>query len=231
MSILLQQMKWQFQLLYRNNLIFISVAVTAMYAGLFYLLRGLPNSEWILTLLIYNDPAIIGLFFLGLTVLMEKNQEILSALVVSPMNFHTYLLSRIIPLSIIGWGCALGMGIAIFRLDFDLLNFSIGVFSTCLIFCFFGLLLVAKSSEFLLFLLRSIPVLILMSLPLSNYFELTDIQLFKILPIQGPLNLIVHSYGEQLSGINVRLSYAMTLGWVLILYAIVYRYTKPKFGM
>ena len=45
-----------------------------------------------------------------------------------------------------------------------------------------------------MFLLKSIPVFIIMSLPLLNYFELTDIALFYLIPSQGALNLIIHSY-------------------------------------
>jgi len=231
MKTLLTQIKWQFTLLFRNNLIFISIAVTAIYAGLFYLLKGFSGSDGILTLLIYNDPAIIGLFFIGLLILMEKDQQVMSAFQVSPINFHVYMLARIIPLSIIGWACALGMAIAVFWMDFDAIHFSLGVFSTCLMFCLVGLFMLGNTSEFLLFLLRSIPVLILMSLPLINYYELADIQLLKFFPIEGPLQLILHSYGDKLSSAELMINYASTLVWIMILYGLVYRYLKPRLSL
>lgn len=231
MKTLITQIKWQFTLLYRSNLIFISIAVTVIYAGLFFLLKEFAGSEGILTLLIYNDPAIIGLFFIGLLILMEKDQQVMSAFQVSPMNFHVYMLARIIPLAIIGWACALGMAIAVLGTNFDALNFSLGVFSTCLMFCLVGLFMLGKTAEFLLFLLRSIPVLILMSLPLINYYELADIQLLRFLPIEGPLQLILHGYGEKLTSSQLMIYYASSLVWIVLLYVGVYRYLKPRLSL
>ena len=104
MNELIQQIKWQFTLLHRNNFITISIVVTAMYAIIFFAIRDLGNTDKVLTLLILNDLAIIGLFFIGLSVITEKDQQVLTALFVTPMSHHIYLLSRVLSLSIIGWG-------------------------------------------------------------------------------------------------------------------------------
>lgn len=227
MKTLLTQIGWQFQLLYRNNLIQISIAVTLLYVAIFYLLKDLPNMEGVLTLLIYNDPAIIGLFFIGLSVIMEKNQRVLSALFVAPLDMHIYLISRILPLSVLGWACALGMAFAIFGLDFQVLHFSVGVFATCVLFCYLGIFIVSRSSEFLLFLLKSIPWMILMSLPLLNYYEVTDVFAFNFLPMHAPLQLILGSYEPSLVSRDVWINYGLTCFWVVGIYALIYKYAAP----
>ena len=105
---------------------------------IFFVIRDLGNMDKVLTLLIYNDPAVIGLFFVGLSVIMEKNQRVLDALFVTPVNHHIYLISRILTLSIIGWACALGMALSILGTSFQIGHFSAGVFGTCLIFSIMG---------------------------------------------------------------------------------------------
>ena len=60
MKMFVQQFRWQLVILARNNIILLSVVVTAIYAIIFYALKGLPNMDKVLTLLILNDPAIIG---------------------------------------------------------------------------------------------------------------------------------------------------------------------------
>ena len=87
---LTQQLKWQFALLHKNNIIAISVAVTAIYALIFLAIKDLGNMDKFLTVLILNDPAIIGMFFIGVAILMEKKQQVLMALFVTPAN-HTFL--------------------------------------------------------------------------------------------------------------------------------------------
>ncbi len=223
MKTLLTLMKWQFKILHKNNLINISVAVTVMYALVFFLIRDFSNVDRFLTLLIYNDPAIIGLFFVGLSIILEKNNEILPALFVTPINHHVYLLSKILALSILGWACATGMTIALMGIDVGWLHFSFGVFTTCLIFSLAGVFVVSFTTEFLGFMLRSIPVMLLLSLPLLNYFNLTDIAFLKFSPIQGSLDMIDYSFYKKQDSLTIGLAYLTTLVWIPVLYFVVYR--------
>ena len=215
-------------ILHKNNLIAISVVVTVMYALIFFLIKDLGNMDKVLTLLIYNDPAVIGLFFVGLSIIMEKNQQVFSALFVTPVNHHVYLISRILTLSILGWACALGMGLALLGTSFHIGHFSAGVFGTTLLFSIMGVLVVSYTTEFLLFLLKSIPILIGLSLPLLNYFNLTDIGLFYFTPLQGSLNLIVNSYAETPVASELIYGYLSILFWVPLFYFIVFRIFKRK---
>ena len=223
MKDLLIQMKWQFIILAKNNLITISVVVTVLYSLIFFGIKDLGNLEKALTLLIYNDPAIIGLLFIGLSIIMEKNQRVLSALFVTPLQHHIYLLSRILTLSFLGWACAMGMALAVLGTSFHFIHFSFGVFGTCVMFSLMGILIVSYTSEFLLFLLKSIPVLLFFSLPLLNYFELTNIGIFYLMPIQGCLNLIIHSYNDSPSDSAIIYGYASLVFWIPLFYYIVYR--------
>lgn len=223
MRVLLSQLRWQFVILHKNNLIAISVVITAIYAVIFYFIKDLPNVEPFLTLLIYNDPAIIGLFFVGLSVIMEKNDNVLPALFVTPVSHHVYLISRVLALSIIGWACAAGMTLAILGSNIHWLHFSAGIFSTCLIFSLAGIFVVSYTTEFLNFMLRSIPVMLFLSLPLINYFELTDIVMFEFTPVQGPLNLIISSFHPISDMTSVYIAYVSTIIWIPIVYGGVYR--------
>jgi len=228
MKALFQQIKWQFMILHKNNLIIISVVMTVMYALIFLVIKDLGNMDKVLTLLIYNDPAVIGLFFVGLSIIMEKNQQVLSALFVTPMNHHIYLISRILTLSILGWACALGMGFSILGTSFYIVHFSVGVFGTCVLFSIMGVLVVSYTTEFLLFLLKSIPILIGLSLPLLNYFNLTDIGLFYYMPLQGCLNLIVNSYAESPIVSELIYGYISIVFWVPVFYFFTYRIFKAR---
>ena len=138
----LEQLRWQFIVLHRNNLIAISVGVTLIYAFIFYLFKDTPYTKEILTLLLYSDPALIGLLFFGLIIILERNQQVLSAFMVTPMSKHTYLWARVLSLSIIGWGCATGMALAVLGLSFDVAQFSVGVFFITLLFCLTGVILI-----------------------------------------------------------------------------------------
>lgn len=54
------------------------------------------------TVMIYTDPAAMGLFFMGAIILLEKSQRVDSALAVSPVLPREYMLAKLFSLALIG---------------------------------------------------------------------------------------------------------------------------------
>lgn len=220
---ILKQIKWQFLIFQRNNLISMIVAISVFYVLIIYLIKDFAGVEKFITLLIYNDPAVVGFIFIGISMILEKDQEVLTALFVTPLNHHSYLISRITTLSAIGFSGALAMILTAKGTSFNFLHFSIGAFSTCILFCLLGIFVVSYTTEVLHFLLRAIPLLIFMSLPLLNYFELTDLGFLKLFPVQGGLNLMVNSYAKSPDFGEIVFGYLSIVVWTPFLYWLVYR--------
>ncbi|HMS39094.1 MAG TPA: hypothetical protein PKE69_02625 [Pyrinomonadaceae bacterium] len=221
MNALFKQITWQFQLFQRNNLLTMIAAMTAIYVGLIYFLKDFAGIEKFVTLLIYNDPAVVGFIFIGISIILEKDQEVLPALFVTPLNPHIFLISRVITLSTLGFFGALAMVLAAKGFSFNLVYFSVGAFSTCVLFCYLGIFIVSGTTEILHFLLRGVPLLILMSLPLLNYFELTNLSFLKLFPVQGGLNLLVNSYTKTPVLSEVIFGYISIFVWIPLLYWFV----------
>ncbi len=223
MNGLFKQIKWQFLIFRRNNLITMIAGITAFYVLIIYLIKDFAGVEKFITLLIYNDPALVGFIFIGISIILEKDQEVLPALFVTPLNSHVYLISRIIALSTIGFFGALAMVLTAKGVSFNFLHFSIGAFSTCVLFSLMGIFVVSYTTEVLHFLLRAVPLLIFMSLPLLNYFELTDLSVLKLFPVQGGLNLMVNSYRQSPNFGEIVFGYVSIAVWTPLLYWFVYR--------
>lgn len=225
---LFKQIKWQFLIFQRNNLILMIVGVSAFYMVVIYFLKDLGNIEKFLTLLIFNEPTMVGFIFIGLAIILEKDQEVLSALFITPINHHFYLISRILTLSGISMICALGMVLMAKGTSFNPIHFSIGVFSGCVLFSFLGIYVVSYTTEILHFIVRSIPIIILMSLPFLNYFEFTNLNFLKIFPVQGSLYLIDNSYSSSPDVSELIFGYISIIVWIPLLYWFVYRTFKSK---
>lgn len=225
---LFNQIKWQFLVFQKNNLITMIVGITMVYVLIIYLIRGSENVEKFITLLIYNDPALVGFIFIGISIILEKDQEVLSALFVTPLNQHLYLISRIITLSTIGFFGALAMILTAKGTSFNFIHFFVGVFSTYILFCLMGVFIVSYTTEILHFFLCGIPILIFMSLPLLNYFELTNLSFLKLFPIQGGLNLIVNSYQQSPNIKELIFGYASILIWTPLIYKVAHRMFTSK---
>lgn len=223
MNALFKQIKWQFLIFQKNNLLAMIAGITAFYVLIIYLIKDFAGVEKFITLLIYNDPALVGFIFIGISIILEKDQEILPALFVTPVNYHIYLISRIITLSLIGFFGAFAMVLTAKGTSFSFLHFSVGAFSTCVLFCLMGIFIISYTTEVLHFLLRAIPLLIFMSLPLLNYFELTDLSFLKLFPVQGGLNLMVNSYAKTPNFGEIIFGYISIAVWTPLLYWFVYR--------
>jgi len=100
MSNIKSMLKWEFILLYRYKIIHISILSVVLY---FIITQAIPdmNNKVFHTLLLFFDPAIIGIMFVGALVLFEKSENVLQALVITPMKTEEYLLSKIISLTIL----------------------------------------------------------------------------------------------------------------------------------
>ena len=228
MSHFVSQLKWQFTLLQKNNIISISLAVTLIYGVILFFLRDVPHLDKVLVALVLNDPSVIGFFFIALAIYTEIKHQILPALFVTPINLHQFLISRTLAISLIGLLCSMGLALSVKGFHFDMLAYGIGSFGICLMSALLGLIMLTFASEFLNFAMLSVPVfLAFINVPMLQYLGAIDMGFIKYLfPIQGCVDLIEHAVSG--TSINHWYSYLSVLVVVPLLYGIAYRLFNSK---
>lgn len=95
-SLILNDIKFQF----RYGFYFIYAVICILYI---FVLGILPASvkNTAAIILIYSDPAAIGIFLMGALILLEKSQRVLNTLAVSPVRIWEYILSKVISMAFI----------------------------------------------------------------------------------------------------------------------------------
>lgn len=204
------RLRWEAVLLSRNNLLTISVVVTAVYMGLFQLLKLVGEVELVSLVVVLNDPALIGMLFIGITVIFDREQGTLSALRVAPMNFHHYLLAKVGILSVLGTLCGYGMALASVGTDLNHIHFLLALLLTSIGFANLGIGLVARTRQFVTFALYVAGGLLVMFVPLLKWFAALEIPGIELFPLEHSLRLLAWSYGYQEAAYPV-LSYAVLL--------------------
>ncbi len=83
-------MVWELRFMMRYSILLLDILLTSLYAAL---LISLPPSwkENTAALLIFSDPAAMGIFFMGAIVLLEKSQHVTAFLSVSPLRVRLHL--------------------------------------------------------------------------------------------------------------------------------------------
>ena len=170
----------------------------------------------IASIMIYSDPAAMGLFFMGAIVLLEKSQKVLNAMVVSPVKISEYILSKTVALIAISTVIAMILGFV--SGSNQLLSIAFGTALTSAIFTMLGIIAATKISNLNQFLIVIMPIEIVCFVPpiVGLFVKLPDI--CRFFPFTACINLI--------TGKSILLSFDMVLviATLIILY-IVARHT------
>jgi fluoroquinolone transport system permease protein len=180
--------------------------------------------EWmhkIVSILIYSDPAAMGLFFMGAILLLEKSQRVISSIAISPVKSSEYILSKVISLGITG--TVVGTLIALFSGAGNLFGIIIGTFLGSVIFSLLGLLVASRITSLNQFLVASLPFeLISFAPPIIYMFGYR-----KPYMLLHPGCILIHlmSYGaSHMAGYILYL-----LFWIGIIYLITIQQVKFMF--
>lgn len=150
----------RFQLKY--GFYFIYSIFTLFYIFVLYALPEVAR-EKATTILIYTDPAAMGLFFMGAIVLLEKSQRVLDSIAISPVKASEYILSKVVSLGIVG--TIVGALIAFAAGNDNLIGVIVGTFLGSIFFSLIGLMIAAKINSLNQFLVATIPFELLCFLP------------------------------------------------------------------
>ncbi len=155
--------KGDFRLQWKYGFYGLYLLLCTLYIGILLLLpEDMRRTAAIL--MIFSDPAAMGLFFLGAMVLFEQSQRVVSSLAVAPITAKAYVLSKLLSLSLVSTGA--GLVIALFSGGgMNMLSLLAGVFLGSLLFSAVGMILAARAATLNRFLLSTIPAEILIFLP------------------------------------------------------------------
>lgn len=139
-----------------------------LFFSIFYIaiLFALPASwrQKAAYLLIFTDPAAMGLYFLGAIVLFEKSERVLNSIAVSPVKTYEYVLSKLFSLAAISTIVGLAIGIAA-DVIIRPIPFILGLFLSSCLCSSLGLIIACKISTLNQFVIATLPAEIFISVP------------------------------------------------------------------
>ena len=146
----------------RYGLFIVYAVFIAVYLIILHYLPG-ETGTFVMKLLVFSDPAAMGLFFMGAVVLLEKSQRVNCSLAVSPVTINEYIASKAIAFLIAGlvvgiiiaFGSGRSLGIAAL----------LGVAGGSLLFSMGGLFVASKTRSLNQFIICSLPIEIFVSAP------------------------------------------------------------------
>ena len=193
MKTLFKLVWWDLKIQARNGILTVAIIIAVIYTGLF-LLFGLKNNDKALIAILFSDPIFMGYIFTGVLVLLEKNENTLQALVVTPVKIWQYLFSKAISLTVIALIICFAMVFSSHGFQFNYFLFIIAVFLSSVLFIFLGFLGVTRVKTFNQYILV-IPFFFLpLVLPFLNFFGITHSFWLYLIPTQASLILFQSAF-------------------------------------
>lgn len=134
------------------------------YAILLYLGRD-TIPEWFVAVIIYTDPSVLGFFFLGGLMMLEKSENVRVALAMTPISSREYLLSKYLTLTAL----ALIAVTILALLTHSSINIALlvaTVIPTSLFFVSLGALIARRAKTVTAYLIGSLPILLPIVMPM-----------------------------------------------------------------
>ncbi|MFO7730359.1 MAG: ABC transporter permease [Spirochaetia bacterium] len=156
------------------------------------LLLSLPQSLRVVItpLLIFTDPAVLGFFFMGGMILLERKQDVLSSLFVTPVSPAQYVLSKALSFSLLSLAAAFLIALPFFVFNFQLLPFILGVFFTSVLVGLISIPFAVNAESLNEYFLSSGLFMVIFMPPLIEYFLQSGSTLFLLFPTQASILLI-----------------------------------------
>ncbi len=224
MSNLKNMLKWEFVLLYRYKIIHISILSMILY---FITTQAVPDMDntTFHKMLLFFDPAIIGIMFIGALVLFEKSENVLQALVITPMKVDDYILSKITSLTILSLISAAIFVIllkifSVIDLNINIAYLTLSITLTSIMLILIGFILVSRVKSINEYLLAmAVAFLGLLLPPMLQLSGLYENVIFYLWPTQASFTLfngVFNASSLKLWEIAYGIGYQII--WIVILF-------------
>jgi fluoroquinolone transport system permease protein len=170
-----------------------AILVVIYLLVLFYLPHSvrMPVTAYI----ILNDTSVVGFIFVGALVLLEKQQNILESLFITPLELSTYLWSKVLSLSIIAVLASLIIGILPGGMRENWVAMTLSVILGSSFFTLAGLGVSARVNTLNQYIIGIMTAGLIMVAPVALYFFIPDLSI--IFPVNAAIDLLISTPATQ----------------------------------
>ena len=149
----------------------------------------------VVPLILYCDPTIIGFFFIGGIVMLEKNQGILDYLIVTPLRAKEYLMAKAISLTLLAVVASIAIAVLTYGGKINWLLFILSIIISSFFFTLYGFFVAAKSTTVNEYFIKMIPYMLFIALPCFSLLINTPYSwVFNIFPSVAGIKLVYGSF-------------------------------------
>ena len=147
-------------------------------------------------LTVFSDPSMVGFFFIGAIVMLEKVQGVLQYVTVTPLRSIEYLLAKVISLTMVALTAAIMIILATYSEPLNWIVLISGIILTSSFFVLYGFTAAANCSTMNQYFIKMIPYMLLIVLPCFSLIGFPYSWVFNIFPSVAGLQLVMGAFSE-----------------------------------
>lgn len=200
---------------FRQGFYFVYLILIVIYLIIIYQL-GPKAAGFIVPVIIFFDPSLVGFFFIGGLVLLEQQQGVTGYLGITPITTGEYMWSKIISLTVLAFVSSIVL--AVFSgVEFNILLLAGGVVLSSVFFTLIGFQAVSGCRTMNDYFIKMIPYILIMVLPAIGFIEKPWAIFFRFTPTYSGLHMMMNSFGD--ASVMEGLFYGAVIAvWCLALY-------------
>jgi fluoroquinolone transport system permease protein len=178
---------------FKQGFYFVYLILSLFYLIIFHQL----DTTWlsyVMPVVLFMDPSVLGLFFIGGILLLEKEQGILSLIYVTPLRVWEYILSKVISLCFISLMAILLISLIAYNDAVNYVYLIIGVILTSVFFTLIGFLVATRSKSVNDFFVKIIPWMMVLILPCVLIIFYPNMPVLGLIPSVASLKLVWGAY-------------------------------------
>ncbi len=178
---------------FKQGFYLVYILLTLIYM---VILGKLPQ-EWkstVIPLVLFSDPSMVGFFFIGALVMLEKVQGVIQYVVVTPLRSLEYLLAKVVSLTILAIAATIMITLATYGYQLNWFLLILAVILTSSFFVFYGFIVAVRCTTLNQYFIRMIPYLLLIVLPCFSLIGFPYAWLFNIFPSVAGLKLVYGAF-------------------------------------
>ena len=177
----------------KQGFLIVYLAVAVLYV---IILSQLPDSilKYAVPIVVFSDPSILGLIFIGGILMLEKEQGVTGYLAVTPLKFYEYLASKIVSLGLLSLAISLAVSLAAYSASVNYLIVCASILLVSAFFTLMGYIVAEKCSSVNQFIMRAVPYIALAVIPCFSLIGFKFAELFYVIPSVAALKLLIGAY-------------------------------------
>lgn len=211
---------------FKQGIYAIYVVVTLFYI---VLVSALPESihNIVVPLIVFSDPSVVGFFFIGAVIMLEKAQGVLTYLTVTPLRLSEYILSKVLSYTLLAEIAGFTIVLLIYNGPVNWLLLFVGIFLTSIFFTLLGFLAAANCKTMNQYFLRMLPYMLIGILPCFGMIPSAYTNLLHLFPSLTALELVYGAFHSL--DMSRAIAYGIyTLLMDLLLYIVTYKVFKRE---